>query len=130
MAKKIKNLKTYRTVVLAFGTLLALFFLLAFIPAIVTVIDGTAPEPPQGREWEGKVMTVMFLTFMVGYAIGWWRILWGGIIIILAAFVVSIPFIILQDNYGSLIFGIPQFVIGILYLLLYRIEKRENIRND
>jgi hypothetical protein len=109
---------------------LALFFLLAFIPAIVTVIDGTAPEPPQGREWEGKVMTVMFLTFMVGYAIGWWRILWGGIIIILAAFVVSIPFIILQDNYGSLIFGIPQFVIGILYLLLYRIEKRENIRND
>ena len=130
MAEKRNRSKALRILVLILGTLLALFFLLAFVPKIITILIGTAPELPPGQQWEGHVMTAMFLIFMIGYTIGWWRKFWGGTLILLAAFVVCLPFIIFQNNYGSLIFGIPQFVIGILYLLLYWNEKRKNVRND
>jgi len=73
-------------------------------------------------------MTIMFVTYMVGYAVGWWRSLWGGTVMILAALIVILPFIILGNNFGSLIFGVPQLVIGSLYLSLYRSEKRGNVR--
>ena len=128
MAEKKTRSKTFRTVVLGFGTLIALLFLLAAVPKLISNLLGDAPKPVSGREWEGHVMTVTFFTFITGYAIGWWRILWGGIIIILAALIATLPFIILQSNYGSLIFGIPQCVIGLLYLLLYWFEMRENVR--
>ncbi len=42
---------------------------------------------------------------------------------IAAALLVSVP-LSLQGNYGSLIFGIPQFVIGMLYIILSRVENR------
>ena len=122
------HLRTLRSVVLAAGSLLALFFLLAFFPKIVSVFLGTAQELPTGRHWEGRVMIAMVLTFMAGYAIGWWRPFWGGLLMIIAALLVSGPFI-LQGNYGSLIFGIPQFAIGVLYILLSRLEKRKSIEN-
>ena len=122
------HLRTLRSVVLATGSLLALFFLLAFFPKIISVFLGTARELPAGRQWEGQVMIAMVATFMAGYAIGWWRPLWGGLLMIVAALLVSGPFV-LQGNYGSLIFGIPQFVIGVLYILLSRLEKRKSIEN-
>jgi hypothetical protein len=127
MSEKKTSLRTFRIVVFTLGTLIALLFLLAFVPKLISELLGDSPQIQSGREWEGHVMTAMFLTFIVGYSIGWWRILWGGIIILLAAFIVTIPFIILQNNYGSLIFGIPQLVIGLLFLLLYWFEKREDI---
>lgn len=130
MTEKRNKSRTFRKIVLAMGTLLAIFFLLAFVPKIISSLIGTAHEPQAGRQWEGQVMTAMFVTFMIGYAIGWWRILWGGIIIILAAFLVSAPFIIIQRNYASLIFGLPEFALGTLYVLLYRIEKQESIRDE
>jgi len=114
--------RLFRAIVLGCGTLLALFFSVVFVPKIISVLRGTAPELPSGRQWEGHVMIAMFVIFMLGYIIGWWRSLWGGLLIIVAALLVSIPFS-LQDNYGSLIFGIPQFVIGILYIMLSRTEK-------
>ena len=120
--------RTLRSVVLASGSLLALFFLLVFVPMIISVFLGTARELPAGRQWEGRVMIAMILTFMAGYAIGWWRPLWGGLLMIVAALLVSGPFV-LQGNYGSLIFGIPQFLIGALYILLSRLEKRKSIEN-
>lgn len=115
--------RVFRAIVFGCATLLALLFLLAFVPKIISVLRGTAPELPAGRQWEGHVMIAMFVIFMLGYIIGWWRSLWGGLLIIVAALLVSIPFS-LQDNYGSLIFGIPQFVIGILYIMLSWAEKR------
>ena len=122
MTEKNTDLKSFRKVVLTIGTVLALFFLLAFVPKILINSSDKVHTPNPGREWEGQVMLAMFITYLVGYTIGWlWR-LWGGIIIILASLVVSIPFVILDENYASLIFGIPQFVVGVLYILLYRFE--------
>jgi len=68
-------------------------------------------------------MTAMFLVYMIGYAIGWWWTLWGGIVILLAGVLVCVPFILIEGNYGSLVLGIPQFVVGILYIWVWRIEK-------
>lgn len=122
MTEKNTDLKSFRKVVLIIGTVLALFFLLAFVPKILIMSSDKVHTPNPGREWEGQVMLAMFITYLVGYTFGWlWR-LWGGIIIILASLVVSIPFV-LDENYASLIFGVPQFVVGVLYIVLYRFEK-------
>jgi len=104
-------------------------FLAAFTPKLISDLRGGGSPPPDGRAWEGHVMIAMFATFMAGYAVGWWRVLWGGLLIILAACIVSIPFVI-QGNYGSLIFGIPQFVIGVLYVVLHRIDNRTVVAHD
>jgi hypothetical protein len=126
MTAKNSDLKSLRLIVLISGTLLALLFLLAFVPKMLINSSDKVHTPDPSREWEGQVMLAMFITYLIGYALGWlWR-LWGGIIIIIAALVVSIPFILLDENYGSLIFGIPQFVVGVLYILLYRFEKSGN----
>jgi hypothetical protein len=123
MGNRKAQTRIFRAIVLGCGTLLALLFLLAFVPKTISFLRGTASELPSGRQWEGQVMITMFVIFMLGYIIGWWRSLLGGLLMIVAALLVSIPFS-LQDNCGSLIFGIPQLVIGILYIVLSRTEKR------
>lgn len=127
MTQKHSKSRVFRIVVLTIGTFFAILFLLAAVPKLLCDLPGTKPEPSPGQQWEGQVMTAMFLVFILGYAIGWWRRLWGGIIILLAAFLVTVPFIIIQANYGSLIPGIPLFGLGILYVLLYLVEKRESV---
>lgn len=117
------QLRTLRRIAFISGTILAIFFLMAFVPKIVSDLRDAAPELPSGRHWEGQVMTAMFAIFMLGYAVGWWRPFWGGLLIILAALSVSAPFL-LRGNHGALIFGVPQFVIGLLYVLLSRVERR------
>jgi hypothetical protein len=113
--------KALSVIAFAFATILALFFLLVFVPKIISVLNGTARELPPGQQWEGHIMIAMFVVFMLGYIIGWWRPLWGGRMMIAAALLVSVP-LSLQGNLGSLIFGIPQFAIGSLYVLLARME--------
>lgn len=72
-------------------------------------------------------MMAMFLTYVLGYTITWWRSLWGGVLIILAALVVSVPFIVVQGHFNSLIFGIPVLVVGVLYVVLSAVESREHV---
>jgi hypothetical protein len=129
MADKSAAPRILRWGVLTLATLLAILLLAALGPKLVSVLRGTAPPLPIGREWEGRVMIAMFATFMAGYAVGWWRPLWGGLLIILAACIVSIP-LALQRNYGSLIFGIPLLVIGVLYVVRYRIDNRMAVDHD
>jgi len=115
-----------RTIARGSGTILAIFFFLAFAPKFISEFSSTSTPLPSGREWEGQVMVAMFLAYMTGYAVGWWWSLWGGIIICLAALVVSAPFIIIQGHYNSLIFGIPVLIVGGLYIVLHILESREN----
>lgn len=127
MASRYDSAGAIRTIARGSGTLLAVFFLLAFLPKIFSLLSGT-PSPMgavAGREWEGQIITVMFLMYMIGYAVGWWRSLCGGIVIILAALVVSVPFIVIQGHFNSLIFGFPIFIVGVLYVVLHVMESRE-----
>jgi hypothetical protein len=116
-----------RTIARGAGTLLAAFFLLAFLPKIFSLLSGTSSPmgTVAGREWEGQIMEAMFLMYMVGYAIGWWRPLWGGIVIILSALLVSVPFILIQGHFNALLFGLPIFIVGVLYVVLHVVESRD-----
>ena len=60
MADKKNNTRTFRIVVFSISTLFVLFFMLAFIPKIISNIAGESPELPPGREWEGQVMVTFF----------------------------------------------------------------------
>ena len=110
------------------GTLLAVFLLVAFLPKILSKLVEGSHVFPQGREWEGQAMLAMFLIYLIGYAISWWRPLWGGIFICLSAAAVSAPFIIIDGHYNSLMFGVPLFIVGVFYLLLHSLESREKRR--
>lgn len=125
MSGKYDNIGAIRKVALGGGTALAIFFLLAFVPKLISVFEGSSPPPRPGTEWEGDVMLATFAAYMIGYAIGWWRRLWGGVVILLAALIVSVPFIVIQGHFNSLIFGVPILVVGVLYLVLHREESRK-----
>lgn len=56
--------------------------------------------------------TIFFLTYFIGYALIWWKPLWGSVIVILC----STYYIIISDNFGPLIFSIPTLVVGLSYL--------------
>jgi len=66
--------------------------------------------------------TGFIFSYIIGYAIVWWKPLWGSIIIIAGSLVVLI---INFDNVGFLIFALLTFVVGFLYMLSwYDIRKR------
>ena len=124
MEEKKSKLKNFRIFVLSFGSFIAFLFLISFLPKLISSMMGETTQLAPESQWEGQIMTAMFILYMFGYGIGWWRAIWGGIIIILSALLVSLPFIIVQSNYGALIFGIPQLIIGVLYIILSIMEHK------
>jgi hypothetical protein len=60
--------------------------------------------------------TGFFFTYIIGYAIVWWKPLWGSVIIMLGSLLVTVINI---NNLGFLIFAIPTFLVGFFYL--YRV---------
>jgi hypothetical protein len=60
--------------------------------------------------------TGFFLTYLVGYALVWWKPLWGGIIIVAGSITVSIINI---DNAGFLIFALPTVLVGVFYIIRF-----------
>ncbi len=114
------NISAKRTKVLliitrVLASLLALFFISAFGPKI---FDGITDIFRGEEGWEGIVMMLTFLVFIVGFILSWWKKCWGGIIILLASIIQMAPFLIIEGNLGSLIFGVPLFVVGALFLLV------------
>lgn len=117
---KNKANKTLVLVTFIFTSILALFFLLAFGPKLVQeyigIIRGTEENYFEG--WEGIVMELTFFSFMIGYITSIKRRCLGGIIILLSSIIQMGPFLIIQGNMGSLIFGIPLLISGILFLVI------------
>ena len=70
--------------------------------------------------WEVMVMTWTYFTFTVGFALSWFKKFAAAIIILFAAVLQMAPFLIIDGNFGSLIFGLPLLVIGILLLVLHK----------
>ncbi len=129
MRNQKKHRRIIRIVALVIGSLLALLLSLLLVPKIVEVTLGTAPELRPGVEWEGQLMIGMYITFMAGYLVGWWRSLWGGIIIITSSLLIVVP-LVSVGNIGSFIFGIPLFAIGTLYVLGDRVGSRKSVANE
>ena len=70
-------------------------------------------------DW-GDDPTGFFFTYLIGYAVIWWKPLWGSILIIL----VSIFYVIINGIDGPPIFAIPTFLVGLLYLINWIVDRK------
>ncbi len=113
ISAKRKKVLLMTTRVLA--SLLALFFIVSFGPKF---FDGISDIYRGEESWGGIVMMLTFLVFIVGFILSWWKKCTGGALILLASIIQMIPFLIIECNLGSLIFGVPLFVVGALFLLV------------
>lgn len=70
--------------------------------------------------------TAFFFSYLIGYAIVWWKPLVGSVIIIVGSILVSVINI---DNMGFIIFALLTSIVGFLYMASwYEIRKRN--KND
>jgi len=100
------------------SSLLAIFFSVAIVPKIVGDIIENGYTVLYTGGWEGLVMQWTYIVFIIGFAFSWKNKFFGGLIIILASAIQMGPFLIIDGNLGSLIFGLPMLVVGILFLLI------------
>jgi hypothetical protein len=63
-----------------------------------------------------------FFTYLIGYALVWWKPLLGGIIIVAGGILVIIVNI---DNMGFLIFAAPTLLVGVFYIIKFFSEERK-----
>ena len=105
-----------------FATVLALFYFVSFVPKLIDqyFCSGENHIVSDGS-WEGWVMELTFWIFFVGYTTSWFKKFAGGIILIIASLVQMLPFLIIDGNLGSLIFGLPTLIAGILFLACKRL---------
>lgn len=117
-----KSNKTTTLVIItyALAILLVLFFSFALLPKLVQDIIDNGISVLFSGGWGGLVMVWTYIVFIIGFSFAWWHKLIGGIIIILASLLQMLPFLIIEGNIGSLIFGIPLLVVGILFLIIYK----------
>jgi hypothetical protein len=73
--------------------------------------------------WE-EDPTGFFFTYIIGYAIIWWKPLWGAVIIMTGSLLSTILNI---ANPGFLIFTLPTFLVGFFYLISW-IDERKRIK--
>lgn len=112
---KKRNILLLITQILA--TVLVLLFGFALVPKIIGEYIGYFNgESLHDAGWEGLVMELTFYVFLAGYIFTWWKKCTGGAIIILASIIQMAPFLIIDGNLGSLIFGIPLIIVGFLYV--------------
>ena len=67
--------------------------------------------------------TGFFFAYLIGYAVIWWKPLWGSIIIMLG----SILYVIISGIDGPPIFAIPTFLVGLFYLLQWIVARKSQI---
>lgn len=116
---KPKKRKTLLLITQILATVLILFFGFAIVPKIIGEYIGYFNgEGLHDAGWEGLVMELTFYVFLAGYIFSWWKKCTGGIIIILASIIQMAPFLIIDGNLGSLIFGIPLLIVGVLFAVL------------
>ena len=61
-----------------------------------------------------------FVAYFIGYAVIWWKPLWGSIIIMLG----SILYVIIAGIDGPPIFAIPTFLVGLFYLIQWIVARK------
>ncbi|MBC8314837.1 MAG: hypothetical protein ISR57_06015 [Bacteroidales bacterium] len=117
------SLKTSRLVIRIFASLITLFYLIAFVPKLIQMLLGDAPERPPGADWEGSMVTVSFLIFILGYIVTWWRGLVGGIIIAIGSILMFLTHMMSASGEFEFlpffVFSGPMLLCGILYLVFW-----------
>ncbi len=115
--RKLKRLKITANVLVI---LLFIFMSLALVPKIIGDISKNGISTFYDETWQVMVMYWTYIVFAIGVAIVWKHKLIGSIIILLASLLQMLPFLIIDLNFGSLIFGLPMFVSGLLFYIISR----------
>lgn len=96
-----------------FTSMAAIFFTFALGPKLIDeYISILIGDTVKNYGWEGLVMELTYYIFIIGFIFSWWKRCTGGIIILVASLVQMAPFLIIDGNTGSLIFGIPLLISG------------------
>jgi hypothetical protein len=123
-----KSKKSLYYVSLIYGVIVTLLMLLVIGARIIEEIADKGfvivmkEIGVQFIEWDDP--SSFFVMYIIGYAIIWWKPLWGSVIIIIG----SLVFFITNINPWNLIFVLPTLLVGILYILYWSI-KRKNEKN-
>lgn len=117
-----KKSRTQLLIARIFASVLAFLFVIIFVPKLVGEIIDAYDGKAFFDGWQGIVMEVTFFVFIAGYIVTWWKKCTGGIIIILASLIQMLPFLIIEGNTGSLIFGIPLLVSGVLFVSFCKLK--------
>ena len=123
MKAKSKPKSKLQLISIIWGLIFTSFMLLAVgSKLIITIIDNFSEFLTETQEsfctWYNP--TAYFITYLVGYAIIWWKPLWGSIIIIIS----SIFYIMIGGTDGPPIFAAPGFLVGALYLTNWFVDRR------
>ena len=106
-----------------FVSFVFLFFSFAIVPKIIgQFLESLSDEGLADVGWEGMIMQLTYFVFLIGFLATWWRKCVGGIIILVSSIIQMGPFIIIDGNFGSLIFGIPLLISAILFLAFCRLN--------
>jgi hypothetical protein len=123
-----KSKKSLYYVSLIYGVIVTLLMLLVIGARIIEEIADKGfvivmkEIGVQFIEWDDP--SSFFVMYIIGYAIIWWKPLWGSVIIVIG----SLVFFITNINPWNLIFVLPTLLVGILYIL-YWSNKRKNEKN-
>lgn len=119
--------RTLLIITYSFTSLVALFFIIAFVPKLIDEYMGIITGNPNVNfsGWEGIVMELTFYIFIIGYIISLKRRAVGGVIILVGSLVQMGPFLIIDGNIGSLIFGVPMVICGVLLLSIQKSKIRK-----
>jgi hypothetical protein len=125
---KIKKIFNYVSKV--YGIIITSFLLLAFGSKIIGLIIEEGFKylieiPKVFVNWYDDP-TGFFFTYIIGYAIIWWKPLWGSVIIMFGS---TLFFIVNSDNGGALIFAISTFLVALFYLLYWNVARKNNIKD-
>jgi hypothetical protein len=113
-----------------YGIIVTLLMLMAFGPKFIGSLNEEGiiyllEVPKAFVNWYDNP-TAFFFTYFIGYAMIWWRPLWGSVVIILGGILF---FIFNSQNMGTFIFIIPTFLVALFYILYWIGARRKKI-ND
>ena len=116
-----KKSKTLLIIARIFVSAVAIFMSLAILPKLLAqYFDAFQGEGLSDGTWEGWTMEITYYVFMIGFTFSWWKKCTGGIILTIASIIQMGPFLIIDGNIGSLIFGVPILIAGVLFMAVCR----------
>ena len=112
-----KSHKTYRSLSMVTGLIVTSLFLLIAGPKLITSVVKSDPWQilKTFMDWHDDP-TAFFLTYFIGYAIIWWKPLWGSIVILMGCF---LYFFFNLDTMSTLMFIIPAMLVAVFYILFW-----------
>ena len=124
-----KTKNAFKKLSLIYGIVVTLLFLLVFGPKFIGefIKSGVAyliEIPKTFAHWD-ESPTAFFITYLVGYAVLWWKPLWGSIIIMFF----SVFYVLIAGVHGPPILAIPTFLVGLFYLLYWNVLRKKIVNN-